>query len=373
MKNINIQFENQILNEDLEYILNALNQEQKEKFKNSSILFTGCAGFLGFYFINFFVRYAEELGVKKIIALDNFMLRKPVWLENLAKHYPNTLVLYKFDIIKDNIENLSEAKEANLIIHAASIASPVFYRKYPIETLDANIWGLRSLLDFYKDKEIKGFLFFSSSEIYGDPASDKIPTDEEYRGNVACIGPRACYDEAKRFGETMCYLFSLEHKMPITIARPFNNYGPGMSINDKRVPADFAKSVLEAKDIELLSDGLPTRTFCYIADAIAGYLKVLVYSKFDYFNIGIDKPELSVQELANIYIKEAKDIFNLSLELKFKSSDDKNYLKDNPNRRCPIIRKAKTKLDYNPSILVDEGVKRFLQYLKFEKENGVLL
>lgn len=373
MKNINIQFENQILNEDLEYILNALNQEQKEKFKNSSILFTGCAGFLGFYFIHFFIKYSKELGIKKIIALDNFILRKPLWLENLAKNYEDILKLYKFDIITDKIESLEEAKDAKLIIHAASIASPVFYRKYPIETLDANIWGLRSLLDFYKDKEIKGFLFFSSSEIYGDPASDKIPTDEEYRGNVACIGPRACYDEAKRFGETMCYLFSLQFNMPISIARPFNNYGPGMSINDKRVPADFAKSVLEAKDIELLSDGLPTRTFCYIADAIAGYLKVLVYSKFDYFNIGIDKPELCVRDLANIYIKHAKDIFGLNLELKFKKSDDKNYLTDNPNRRCPIIAKARTKLDYNPRILVDEGVKRFLQYLKFEKENGVLL
>lgn len=366
-------FKNQILNEDLEYIFKSLNDKQKKSFENSSILFTGCAGFLGFYFIHFFIKYSKELGIKKIIALDNFILRKPLWLENLAKDYEELLKLYKFDIITDKIESLEEAKDAKLIIHAASIASPSFYRKYPIQTLDANIWGLRSLLDFYKDKEIKGFLFFSSSEIYGDPVSSKIPTDEEYRGNVACIGPRACYDEAKRFGETMCYLFSLEYKMPITIARPFNNYGPGMSLDDKRVPADFAKAVLEARDIELLSDGLPTRTFCYIADAIAGYLKVLVYSEFDYFNIGIDKPELSVQELANIYIKEAKDIFNLSLELKFKSSDDKNYLKDNPNRRCPIIRKAKTKLDYNPSILVDEGVKRFLNYLKLEKENGVLL
>ena len=366
-------FKNQILNEDLEYIFKSLNDKQKKSFENSSILFTGCAGFLGFYFIHFFIKYSKELGIKKIIALDNFILRKPLWLENLAKDYEELLKLYKFDIITDKIESLEEAKDAKLIIHAASIASPSFYRKYTIQTLDANIWGLRSLLDFYKDKDIRGFLFFSSSEIYGDPASDKIPTDEEYRGNVACIGPRACYDEAKRFGETMCYLFSLEYKMPITIARPFNNYGPGMSLDDKRVPADFAKAVLEARDIELLSDGLPTRTFCYIADAIAGYLKVLVYSEFDYFNIGIDKPELSVQELANIYIKEAKDIFNLSLELKFKSSDDKNYLKDNPNRRCPIIRKAKTKLDYNPSILVDEGVKRFLNYLKLEKENGVLL
>ncbi|EAB5244158.1 NAD-dependent epimerase/dehydratase family protein [Campylobacter jejuni] len=366
-------FTNPIVNEDLEYIFNSLTQEQKNKFKNSTILFTGCAGFLGFYFIHFFTKYANELNINKIIALDNFMLRKPKWLENLTHEYQDTLELYKFDIIGDKIDFLENACKADLIIHAASIASPMFYRTYPIETLDANIWGLRSLLDFYKDKNIKGFLFFSSSEIYGDPDISQIPTDEEYRGNVACIGPRACYDESKRFGETMCSLFAQKFNIPITIVRPFNNYGPGMSIEDKRVPADFAKAVMEGENIEILSDGSPKRTFCYIADAISGYLKALVYGKFDYFNIGIDQPEISVKDLSNIYAKHSKEIFNFEPQISFAISKDKNYLKDNPNRRCPIIDKARNKLNYNPDILVDEGVGRFLKFLKFEKENGELL
>ena len=123
----------------------------------------------------------------------------------------------------------------------ASIASPMFYRKYPIETLDANIWGLRRLLDYYMEKEMKGFLFYSSSELYGDPAPEAVPTSEDYNGNVCATGPRACYDESKRFGETMCMLFAQQYGMPIGVVRPFNNYGPGMKINDKRVPADFAK------------------------------------------------------------------------------------------------------------------------------------
>ena len=100
------------------------------------------------------------------------------------------------------------AEHADFVIHMASIASPMFYRRYPIETLDANVWGLRSLLDFYCEKPIKGFLFYSSSELYGDPDADHVPTSEEYYGYVCATGPRACYDESKRFGETLCMLFA---------------------------------------------------------------------------------------------------------------------------------------------------------------------
>ncbi|XTO84249.1 hypothetical protein RZU89_02220 [Campylobacter coli] len=101
-----------------------------------------------------------------------------------------------------------------------------------------------------------------------------------------------------------------------------------------------------------------------------GYLKVLVHGKFDYFNIGIDKPEISVKELSYIYAKYSKEIFNFEPQVNFAVSEDKNYLKDNPNRRCPIIDKARNKLQYNPTILVEDGVRRFLKFLKFEKENG---
>ena len=201
------------------------------------------------------------------------MLGQPEWIKKIAKN--DIIDLHKFDIIIDNIQDIKFSDQVNLIIHMASIASPTFYRKYPIETLDANIWGLRSLFDYYKDKNIKGFLFFSSSEIYVDPTPENIPTSEEYNGNVSATGPRACYDESKRFGETMCRLFSEKYNMPIGVVRPFNNYGPGMKINDKRVPADFANAVYNNKNITILSDGRPTRTFCYVADAIVGYLKIL--------------------------------------------------------------------------------------------------
>lgn len=354
---------NKIVSNDMNYILENFSSNEKNKFKGSNILITGCAGFLGYYFINFFTSKMDELGIKSIIGLDNFKIGEAKWLQKLSAECKK-FKIYNFDITKDNIEDIKGTENCDIIIHMASIASPIFYRKYPIETLDANIWGLRSLLDFYKEKSIKGFLFFSSSEIYGDPLSEFIPTSEEYRGNVSQLGPRACYDEAKRFGETMCYLFSKQYNIPITIARPFNNYGPGMRLNDQRVPADFAKAVLENRDIVMFSDGSPTRTFCYIADAITGYLKVLTHGKFDYFNIGIDKPEISIKELANIYAAKAKKVFGHEINAKFEVSSDKEYLTNNPSRRCPNIDKARKILDYNPSIYVEDGVEKFLEFIK---------
>ncbi len=355
-----------ILGQDLEYIMKNLNSKEINKFRGSNILVTGCAGFLGYYFMNFFVSRSEQLGINSIIALDNFKLGHPKWLSNLSKKN-HKLKIYNFDVAEQDICEIKNAEKVDFIIHMASIASPTYYRKYPIETLDANVWGLRKLLDCYKDKDIKGFLFFSSSEIYGDPITECIPTTEEYRGNVSCTGPRACYDEAKRFGETMCSLFSRQYQIPITIARPFNNYGPGMKIDDKRVPADFAKAVFENKDIMIFSDGTPKRTFCYIADAIVGYLKILIYEKFDYFNIGIDKPEISIKQLAEIFKQKGQKVFNYSGDIKFHTSQDKDYLTDNPSRRCPVIDKAKKLLNYKPTINVEDGVERFLKFIKENK------
>ena len=350
------------LEKDLQHTYASLSDAERQKFSGGTILITGSAGFIGFYLTNFFYHFREELGLKKIICLDNFMLGYPAWQEEFSadKHF----IFKKFDIIRDSVEDISEATEANFVIHMASIASPTFYRLHPLETLDANIWGLRRLLDFYRDKNLKGFLFFSSSEIYGDPPPEQVPTDEEYNGNVSATGPRSCYDEAKRFGETLCKYFAQVHNMPIGVTRPFNNYGPGMKIDDKRVPADFAKNALEGKDITILSSGAPKRTFCYIADAVAGYLKILLYGRYDYFNIGIDKPEISITELAEIYKSAGEELLNYCGKVKYAVSSDADYLTNNPQRRCPKLDKARRILNYNPTIFVEEGVRRFLTFLK---------
>lgn len=353
-----------IVKQDLERIFSGLTGEEREKLRGSTVLITGGAGFLGFYFINFLTHYRQELDIKKIICLDNFQVGYPQWLRELSEH--GEVELRKFNVITDNIAEVPGAQSADYIIHMASIASPVFYRKYPIETLDANIWGLRSLLDFYCEKPIRGFLFYSSSEIYGDPTPENIPTPETYRGNVDCQGPRACYDEAKRFGETMCYLFHQKYNMPITIIRPFNNYGPGMRLNDARVPADFANAIRQNRDIEMFSDGTPTRTFCYITDAITGYLKGLLHSQdgFEAYNIGMDKPEISIRRLAEIYLEAGREVFGYTGEAKFAEPEDEEYLANNPNRRCPVIDKARRMLGYDPQISVEQGVRYFLEYIK---------
>ena len=362
--------QNRIITEDLSKIFNGLSDKEKTKFDNSTVLLTGCGGFLGYYFVHFLTKYREQLNIQKIIALENFLTGNKEWLDEIVQEH-DFFTLHEFNIISDDISLIPGAEDANLIIHMASIASPTFYRIYPVETIDANITGLRKLFDFYLNKHITGFLFFSSSEIYGDPYKEFIPTPETYRGNVNTMGPRACYDEAKRFGETMCWIFNNQYDFPVTIARPFNNYGPGMSIHDKRLPADFAKCVIEGRDLNILSDGKPTRTFCYISDAITGYLKVLLHDKLDVFNIGIDKPEISVKEFAELYVKNAKEIFDYKGQATFGESDDKDYMTDNPNRRCPVIDKARDILAYNPTIYVDEGIGRFLEFLKIF--NGQLL
>jgi UDP-glucuronate decarboxylase len=320
--------------------------------------------------MRFFQEKGRELGVRKVIALDNFMLGSPEWVRDFETE--SLFSIMKFDIISDRIENIQEAPSVDYVIHMASVASPTFYRQFPMETLDANIWGLRRLLDFYKEKNLRGFLFFSSSEIYGDPDEKHLPTSEDYWGNVSVTGPRACYDESKRFGETMCMLFGQKYGMPIGVARPFNNYGPGMRLNDRRAPADFAKSILESKDIHIFSDGTPTRTFCYVADAAAGYLKILVHGRYDYFNIGIEKPEISISQLAEIYAAAGRDIFSYNKKVIYSPSKDGEYLTDNPRRRCPNIGKARNILGYDPKIDVVSGVRKFLNFIKTSDDREYL-
>jgi len=363
---------NKIAMQDIERIFNALSEQEKAALRDSTLLFTGGAGFLGFTFLQFLAHYRQQLGIRKVICLDNFQVGYPGWLKTLSDR--GDVELHKFNIIRDDIAAMPGAEEADYVFHMASIASPIFYRKYPIETLDANIWGLRRLLDFYCEKKLRGFVFFSSSEIYGDPDAAHIPTEETYRGNVDCQGPRACYDEAKRFGETMCYLFHQKYRMPISIIRPFNNYGPGMRLNDARVPADFANAVRQNRDIVMYSDGSPSRTFCYISDAVTGYLKCLLHAGegFEAFNIGMDRPEITVRRLAEIYTEAGKEIFGYTGKAVFAVSEDAAYLTNNPNRRCPNIDKARRRLGYDPQINVEQGVRLFLSYIKECSEDELI-
>ncbi len=349
---------------DLKHIYDRTKKESN--LNDSVILVTGCAGFLGYYIMKYFASYHSLLGIKKIIALDSFIIGAiPKWLKEIKDGNPKLFSINKFELGKDKISELEDHQKVTHILHMASIASPTFYRKFPLETIDANIWGLRDLLDVYKNSNnLMGFIFFSSSEIYGDPDKDNIPTNENYRGYVSCTGPRACYDESKRFGETLSIVFREKYSLPISIVRPFNNYGPGMKVEDKRLPADLAKCILSNNDIYIFSDGSPTRTFCYVADAIIGFLKVLFFKNNSEFNIGMDKPETSVIQIAEIYKEIGKLKYGYSGEIIKIINKDPNYLKDNPNRRQPDINKAKKLLNFNPTIDLKKGVSSYLDFLQ---------
>ncbi len=357
----------EIIQKDLKYICDGLTSEF-EQFLGKKILITGGAGFLGYYLVQSILYYNEGLDAQKKIQLtiyDNYMRGVPSWLEKLKGN--TSLTLVKHDITQPLPEDIDDFQ---FIIHAASIASPTFYRQYPIETMDANVNGLRYLLEYSlnqkrKNMPLEGFLFFSSSEVYGDPQPENIPTPEDYYGHVSCTGPRACYDESKRYGETLCVNFAQQHDLPIKSARPFNNYGPGLKITDKRVIPDFARDILAQKDIVMYSDGSPTRTFCYVADAIIGYLKILVNGKpGEAYNIGVENPEISMLTLAEKLVEIAKKEFNYEGKVVSQKSDEGDYLVDNPNRRCPIIDKAKKDLNYNPSISLMDGLTRSLIWYK---------
>lgn len=352
-----------VVQTDLDLICERLDDEFAG-LGGKTLLMTGGAGFLGYYMIQAIVHWNRNHDAARAISavvLDNYFRGIPDWLEALRAE--EHLTLLRHDIVDPLPADLPEAQA---IVHAAGIASPVYYRKYPIQTMDANIDGLRHLLDHCVRRGQQGnfvehLLFFSSSEIYGDPPAEYIPTPETYRGNVSCTGPRACYDESKRYGETLCVNFAEVHGLPITVARPFNNYGPGLKITDGRVIPDFARDIFADRDIVMKSDGSPMRTFCYAADAVVGYYKVLLRGRAgEAYNIGTDGPEITMLDLAERMVAIARDRFGYGGRVVSKASDHAEYLEDNPNRRCPVIDKARTELGYEPVVGIDDGLERSL-------------
>ena len=355
---------------DLERLCERLDPVFAE-MSGSHLLITGGAGFLGYYLVQ--APLAWNLANPnsdpiRVTVHDRFYRGIPTWLATLDDP---RMRLVERDVLQPMP---ADEPRFDYVVHAASIASPTYYRRYPIETMDANVGGLRLLLDDAAERAktpfpLTGLLFFSTSEIYGDPDPANIPTPETYRGYVSSTGPRACYDESKRYGETLSVNFAQQRDVPVTIVRPFNNYGPGLRIDDRRVIPDFARDVLAGRDIELLSDGSATRTFCYVADAVDGYYRALVDGRRgEPYNIGADRPEISMRELAERMAAIGRRLLEYRGEVVVGTSDDPDYLTDNPNRRCPVIDKAQAELGYDPEVDLDEGLERALRWYLAEQE-----
>ncbi|MFM9330660.1 NAD-dependent epimerase/dehydratase family protein [Paenibacillus mesotrionivorans] len=349
---------NRILAEDLCLIMDGLTENERWTLSGKTVFITGFAGSLGFMLTQFLARYGQELGVKRVYALDNYVFGKPEWVQEIEK---NPLFFVREGDV--TFVDFSFAADADLIFHMASLASPVYYRLHPIETMDADVIGLRRLLDFYKERSIFNLLFYSTSEIYGDPDPCMVPTPESYWGHVNPVGPRACYDESKRYAETLCYNFHHQIGFPVTVLRPFNSFGPGLRTNDKRAPADFALNVLHNEPIVLYSDGRATRTFSYASDTTLASLKCALYAQYDIFNIGNDAEEMTVLELAKLYRSAGRSLFGYSGDILFREHTDRHYNTDNPQRRCPDLSKIRSILGYVPRVDTRVGVERYLQFL----------
>ena len=339
--------------EDIKSIANEL-EEFYNELEGKTVLIAGGKGFLGTYFTSVLTKINETLSKPmKIIVLDSLITSKD-----------------KKDDVNQNIEFLEQdiskhfeiGGNIDYIIHAASIASPPTYRKFPIKTVDVNYQGTKNLLEIAKEKKVRSMLFLSSSEIYGDP--EVVPTPESYQGKVSCTGPRACYDESKRLAETISTLYFQQYKIPVKIARPFNVYGPYLNLNDGRIIPDFMGSAIEKSEIVIHSDGSPTRSFCYVSDAIRAFFKLL-FSNHDGIicNVGNDE-EISVSGVAEMIQKTIEK----PISIKTIKSNDPNYTKDNPQRRCPDLSLIKKSVNYTPRINFEEGLKRVYNWYKGDSE-----
>jgi len=322
-------------------------------FFDKTILISGGSGFLPAYLVEYFLYINQKYYNQKIDVI--IIVRDIIKANNRFRNYLNnkSLMIYEHDVV--NYFNYDG--KIDFIIHAASQASPKYFGIDPVGTLSANTIGTNNLLKLGVEKKIKSFLFFSSSEIYGN--SSEFSSINICETNYAVIDPnnvRSCYSLGKKMGENICTSWAKQYGIDVKIVRPFHTYGPGMSLEDGRVFADFVKNIVNKKNIIIKSDGKAIRSYCYIKDATIGFLKVLSNGKNNYpYNIGNPNESFSVKELAKIII----DISNIS-EIECLINDTQNkggYLKSETSRLVPNIDRL-TELGFVPKTSAREGFKR---------------
>ncbi|MEE8401444.1 MAG: UDP-glucuronic acid decarboxylase family protein [Candidatus Hydrothermarchaeaceae archaeon] len=317
-----------------------------ELFEKKEVLITGGAGFLGSYMCEALINSDAV-----VTCLDNFS-------SGLASNVEGLKDNDNFQFIEHDISKpINFERNFDLVIHMASRASPFEFEKFPIQILKANTLGIWVALGIAKKHKAR-FLYTSTSEVYGDPDPNFVPTPESYNGNVNPIGPRSCYDESKRAGEAFVIAYKHQHNMDIRMVRIFNTYGPRMRADDiyGRVVPRFIDQALKGEDMTVFGDGTQTRSFTYVSDQIDGLLRLATIDKArgEVINIGSNK-ERSVIELANLI----KDITNSSSKITFHPLP-----KDDPKRRCPDISKSKRIIGWEPKINLREGLKNTIEWFK---------
>lgn len=301
---------------------------------------TGAAGFLGSHLTDLLIQRGH-----KVIGIDNFVTGCVGNIDHLGGN-PN----FKF-IQQDVTEFIFLHSHVDYVWHFASPASPIDYLELPIQTLKVGSLGTHKALGLAKHKGAR-FLLASTSEVYGDPLQH--PQKEDYWGNVNIIGPRGCYDEAKRFAEALAMAYRNEHRVQTRIVRIFNTYGPRMRLNDGRVVPAFISQALRNKPVTVFGDGSQTRSFCYVSDLIEGIYRLMM-SNYDLpVNIG-NPTEMTMIEFA----KEVVRATRARSKIVFKSLPQ-----DDPRQRRPDITKASQLLGWRPKISLAQGLVQTIEYFR---------
>ncbi|MFX1337224.1 MAG: UDP-glucuronic acid decarboxylase family protein [Promethearchaeota archaeon] len=350
------------ISQDVDEIINRIEKENIS-FRDKTVLVTGGAGFLGSWTCDVLVKQGAYC-----ICIDNLSSGR---FENITHLMDSS----NFRFVNHDISVpiyfglthhpkgicVGDIKKVDMVMHMASRASPFEFEKYPIPILKSNTLGTMNALGIAKAHNSL-FFYTSTSEVYGNPPDDVVPTPETYFGHVNPVGPRSCYDESKRAGEAFVKAYELQHDIKTKIVRIFNTSGPRIRSGPEfgRVIPNFIHQALNDQDITVFGDGSQTRSFTYVVDEIEGFLK-MVHKKEalgEVINLGNDK-EFTILELANIII----ELTNSQSKVVYKPLPI-----DDPVRRCPDLKKAKEILNWEPTTTLKEGLKKTIAWFKSNEQ-----
>ena len=302
------------------------------------ILITGGAGFIGSHLSEFLVKAGHD-----VICLDNYFTGTK---DNIAPLLDHT----NFELMRHDV-TFPLYVEVDEIYNLACPASPIHYQYDPVQTTKTRVHGAINMLGLAKRT---GAMIFqsSTSEVYGDPTVH--PQSEDYRGNVNPIGPRACYDEGKRCAETLFFDYYRQHSLRIKVARIFNTYGPRMRPDDGRVVSNFIVQALRGEPITIYGDGSQTRSFCYVDDLVDGFVRLMGSPDEVTGPVNLGNPgEFTILQLAELVVK----MTGAKSELIYEPLPE-----DDPLQRCPDISLAKEKLDWQPTVQLEQGLEKTIEY-----------
>ena len=331
-----------------------------------NILITGGCGFIG---KNLLEKLLEDNTVNKIIVLDNFITSD----KNDFRKFLNTknsidkIIPYFCDIIsltpnQSSIINFLQFLYDNYdittideIYHLASLASPPFYKKFPIETLDVGYIGTKNMLELARKFNSK-ILFASTSEVYGDALIS--PQHENYYGNVNCFGERSCYDISKRIAETLCYTYIQLYNIDVKIARIFNTYGPHMLLTDGRIITEVIRHLKNNTTLTIYGDGNQTRSCCYVQDTVNMLMKLMESDCNEPVNIG-NNEERTINETVTIIEEVWNDLFKTDIKVK---KEYKTLTQNDPLQRQPCLKLNKNILGEQQYTSFRDGIKKCIEY-----------